>query len=208
MRITHTFTLLLALFSFSTVASTHRIEISKEMTPRTLNGQKVESNWIKSDSSVELGSGINQLVVTIGQIVVEDGRRTKYYSQPYILLFETNDSLSLSYETFRTIEDARQFEKNPQFELTNSTGKQVNFKIDSVHIGGLQTRQDFESSIKKYNENGRGEAVLSHSEPIASLRSSTSSKDTHTISSVKSGFLSLNEMEQRRFMGWALENLK
>ncbi|WP_104402243.1 YccT family protein [Vibrio penaeicida] len=208
MRITHTFILFLALFSLSTVASTHHVEISKELTPRTLNGKKVASNWIKSTSSIKLDVGINQLSVTIGQIVVEDGRRTKYYSQPYVLLFETNDSLSLSYKPFRTIEDARQFEKAPLFELTDSSGEQVNFKVDTVHIGGLQTSKDFESSIKKYNENGQGEAILDLSGKTASVHSSEKSKGTHTFSTVKAGFLVLSEKEQRLFMSWALENLK
>ena len=142
------------------VRTSTRVTQADENGLVTQNGEKIAAqimvwaagikapDFIKGIGGLETNR-INQLVVTIGQIVVADGRRTKYYSQPYILLFETNDSLSLSYKTFRTMEDARQFEKNPQFELTNSTGKQVNFKIDSVHIGGLQTRQDFASSIKK-----------------------------------------------------------
>ncbi|EGU55102.1 hypothetical protein VINI7043_01745 [Vibrio nigripulchritudo ATCC 27043] len=197
--------LALAGFTSFTFASPLTLNLSNELTPRTLNGAKIESQWIKSTSALEIQPGLNQIAVTIGQIVVEDGRRTKYYSQPYVLLFEARESLTLDYKAFRTMSDARQFEKAPTFTLTDASSNSIDYKIDTIHIGGLQTLQDFEGAIRRYNEKGEGLAVYrSEKETTVTLTHS----EEHLLKSAQSAFQDLNSETQRKFMAWAMENLK
>ncbi|MCV5837312.1 DUF2057 domain-containing protein, partial [Escherichia coli] len=90
---------------------------------------------------------------TVGQIVFEDGKRRKFDSQPLLLEFdaEKDAELSLTYKTFRTIEEAKAFELDPKVVLKDKNGKEVDFSMVQLRKGGLQGFRDYEREVADYN---------------------------------------------------------
>ena len=72
-----------------------QLTLQSELVPRVLNGEFVYPEWISKNNSIELKDGENQLAVTVGQIVFEDGKRRKFDSQPLVLEFDAEKDLSL-----------------------------------------------------------------------------------------------------------------
>ncbi|POF59617.1 hypothetical protein CRN58_07830, partial [Vibrio vulnificus] len=95
----------------------------------------------------------NQIAVTIGQIVFEDGKRRKFDSQPLLLEFvaKPEQALTLKYGKFRTIDDAKKFENNPTVHLTDAQGNPVAFTMVQLYKGGLQGFRDYEREVADYN---------------------------------------------------------
>ncbi|EPP6381769.1 YccT family protein [Vibrio alginolyticus] len=173
-----------------------QLTLQSELVPRVLNGEFV---YPAKNNSIELKDGENQLAVTVGQIVFEDGKRRKFDSQPLVLEFdaETDTELSLTYQTFRTIEEARAFELDPKVVLKDKNGKEVAFSMVQLRKGGLQGFRDYEREVADYNN------AMNKESTKASIASSPA--ETKTI---KASFNELSREEQQEFMQWAMRNLK
>ncbi|HHF3195112.1 TPA: DUF2057 family protein [Vibrio alginolyticus] len=176
-----------------------QLTLQKELVPRVINGEFVYPEWISDNNSIELKDGENQLAVTVGQIVFEDGKRRKFDSQPLLLEFdaEKDAELSLTYKTFRTIEEAKAFELDPKVILKDKNGKEVDFSMVQLRKGGLQGFRDYEREVADYNN------AMNKESTKASIASSPA--ETKTI---KASFNELSREEQQEFMQWAMRNLK
>ncbi|EHZ2572798.1 DUF2057 domain-containing protein [Vibrio parahaemolyticus] len=175
-----------------------QLTLQKELVPRVINGEFVYPEW-SSDNSIELKDGENQLAVTVGQIVFEDGKRRKFDSQPLLLEFdaEKDAELSLTYKTFRTIEEAKAFELDPKVILKDKNGKEVDFSMVQLRKGGLQGFRDYEREVADYNNAMNKQATKS------SIAQSPAVTKT-----LKESFNELSREEQQEFMQWAMRNLK
>jgi len=204
-RITPLLGIAIGLFSANVIAAS-TIELSSEIVPRVINEQAIDNGFFESESKVELNSGHNQLLVTLGQIVVEDGRRVKYNSNPFILEFEAGQTpLALSYKPFRTVEDARAFEKKPAFTLTNAQGTAVSYQATLLHVGGLQGMKDYQAAVKKHNGHSpSATAQTANQTTTLSVPTSSSAK----LDVIKAGFENMSAEEQKAFMMWAMGAMK
>ncbi|HHC6695161.1 YccT family protein [Vibrio parahaemolyticus] len=176
-----------------------QLTLQKELVPRVINGEFVYPEWISGNNSIELKDGENQLAVTVGQIVFEDGKRRKFDSQPLLLEFdaEKDAELSLTYKTFRTIEEAKAFELDPKVILKDKNGKEVDFSMVQLRKGGLQGFRDYEREVADYNNAMNKQATKS------SIAQSPAVTKT-----LKESFNELSREEQQEFMQWAMRNLK
>ncbi|TBT53197.1 DUF2057 domain-containing protein [Vibrio parahaemolyticus] len=176
-----------------------QLTLQKELVPRVINGEFVYPEWISDNNSIELKDGENQLAVTVGQIVFEDGKRRKFDSQPLLLEFdaEKDAELSLTYKTFRTIEEAKAFELDPKVILKDKNGKEVDFSMVQLRKGGLQGFRDYEREVADYNNAMNKQATKS------SIAQSPAVTKT-----LKESFNELSREEQQEFMQWAMRNLK
>ncbi|HGS4501790.1 TPA: DUF2057 family protein [Vibrio parahaemolyticus] len=176
-----------------------QLTLQKELVPRVINDEFVYPEWISDNNSIELKDGENQLAVTVGQIVFEDGKRRKFDSQPLLLEFdaEKDAELSLTYKTFRTIEEAKAFELDPKVVLKDKNGKEVDFSMVQLRKGGLQGFRDYEREVADYNNAMNKQATKS------SIAQSPAVTKT-----LKESFNELSREEQQEFMQWAMRNLK
>ncbi|EGQ7757828.1 DUF2057 domain-containing protein [Vibrio vulnificus] len=187
----------LALFSSSLFAA--NLTLQKEITPQIVNGEGVTLQEVHNGNRIELKPGHNQIAVTIGQIVFEDGKRRKFDSQPLLLEFvaKPEQALTLEYGKFRTIDDAKKFENNPTVHLTDAQGNPVAFTMVQLYKGGLQGFRDYEREVADYNAQ---KAQKADSVPLVN-------HDPKAMD-LKTAFKEMTRQEQQAFMQWAMQNLK
>ncbi|MCY9802281.1 DUF2057 domain-containing protein [Vibrio scophthalmi] len=197
MKKTATLLGLCALISMPTFAT--ELTLQNELVPQVLNGEYVYPELISEQNSIELEDGSNQLAVTIGQIVFEDGKRRKFDSQPLLLEFETGKKtqLTLTYNKFRTMDEAKVFERNPKVVLKDKQGNDVAFSMVQLRKGGLQGFRDYKREVANYQE-----AVNKKTTQSSIERSSPVTK------TIKASFNDLSREQQQEFMQWAMRNLK
>lgn len=176
-----------------------QLTLQAELTPRVLNGESIYPGQISENNSIDIESGNNQLAVTVGQIVFEDGKRRKFDSQPLLLEFEAEEDtqLTLTYGKFRTIEDAKAFEKSPIVTLKNKTGNDVQFSLTQLNKGGLQGFRDYKREVADYNN------VVNKQQATSNIANAPAATKT-----LKQSFSDLSREEQQEFMQWAMQNLK
>lgn len=197
MKKTTTLLGLCALISMPTFAA--ELTLQNELVPQVLNGEYVYPELISEQNSIDLEDGSNQLAVTIGQIVFEDGKRRKFDSQPLLLEFDTGKKtqLTLTYNKFRTMEEAKVFERNPKVALKDKQGNDVAFSMVQLRKGGLQGFRDYEREVANYQE-----AVNKKTTQSSTERASPVTK------TIKASFNDLSREQQQEFMQWAMRNLK
>ncbi|MDN3681273.1 DUF2057 family protein [Vibrio tapetis subsp. quintayensis] len=201
-------------FLSSHVLAAQSIEFSKEIVPRVINEQAIDSSFFESTQQVDLKEGHNQLLITLNQLVAEDGRRSKYSSTPMIIDFKAGTSaITLSYKPFRTIEDARSFEKQPQFILVDDQGNAIKHNAQLLHIGGFQSFPDYQAAVIKHNGSA-ATATAAAAAAAAATKAKTSSAELQVdqvstqIDIIKSDFENMTAEEQKEFMMWAMGAMK
>ncbi|MCW8335335.1 YccT family protein [Vibrio paucivorans] len=185
------------------------LNLQTEITPRVLNGAMVSEQHYQDKNTIALNTGSNQLAVTIGQIVFEDGKRRKFDSQPLLLQFDVKDqqTLSISYEKFRTIEDANKFAKNPDLTLETEEGKPVKYELVQLNKGGLQGFRDYEREVADYNAK-MGNSAVATPAVATTLENQSTHKPAPGLSGLQQEFGNLTAEQQQQFMQWAMRNLK
>lgn len=202
--------LAISVMAFGVSADT-TIELSREISPLVLNGSQVEKGFFERIGHLDIASGQNQLLVQLGQIVPEDGRRSKYNSDPIVIRFEAEESpLTLSYKPFRDMGDVRSFEESLNFSLANENGEAIRYQAELLHVGGLQGFQDYEKAIAQYNQSGNGSAVMTTASYnlTPGVKPATTLVSSNRIAILQTGFAELSAEEQQQFMQWAMRNLK
>ncbi|EDP57198.1 DUF2057 domain-containing protein [Vibrio sp. AND4] len=193
-------TTLLGLCAFlSAPAFAAQLTLQAELVPRVINGEFVYPEWISDNNSIKIEDGANQLAVNVGQIVFEDGKRRKFDSQPLILEFNAlkDAELTLTYNKFRTIEEANAFEMAPKLALKDANGNDIEFSMVQLRKGGLQGFRDYEREVADYNQ------AMNKQTTKASIAASPAVTKT-----LKESFNDLSREEQQEFMQWAMRNLK
>lgn len=183
------------LVAFSAIAQP-LLNFPKEMTPQLLNSQRIVSS---PSGQLQLAVGNNQLAVTIGQIVYEDGKRRKFDSELLVLTFNAtqNQSLSLSYKPFRTIDDAKAFSVSPQLSLFDSSGQSVEYELVQLRKNGLQGFRDYERELADYNAQHAFKGQIAEDKSGVIVE-----KNLYQT------FSGMTREQQQAFMQWAMQNLK
>lgn len=190
------------LFSSLALASS-TVALQQEVVPQVLNGEAISSSHFVAKNTLELKGGENQLALTIGQIVYEDGKRRKFDSQPILLNFKVdqNQSLAINYKKFRTIEEAKKFERSPEISLTDNNGSAVEFELTQLNKGGLQGFRDYEREVADYNVKS-GNDISGQQKAVIPL------SEQKSVASLQGEFSNLSAEQQQEFMQWAMRNLK
>lgn len=190
------------LFS-SLVLAGGTLNVQQEIVPQVLNGEAIGASHFIAQDTLELRDGENQLAITVGQIVFEDGKRRKYDSQPILLDFNvsSDQKLSVNYETFRTIEEAKKFERSPKISLTDNNGSAVEFELTQLNKGGLQGFRDYEREVADYN-------VKSGNDISGQQKAVIPMSEQKSVASLQGEFSNLSAEQQQEFMQWAMRNLK
>ncbi|MEL7292355.1 MAG: DUF2057 family protein [Pseudomonadota bacterium] len=172
------------------------LSLQQEITARVVNSQPAA---VSQDNEILLKAGSNQLAFTIGQIVFEDSKRRKFDSELLVLTFNAtqNQSLSLNYKPFRTIDDAKAFSVSPQLSLVDSSGQSVEYELVQLRKNGLQGFRDYERELADYN--------AQHAFKVQAV------EDKSGVIVEKNIYQTFSEMtreQQQAFMQWAMQNLK
>lgn len=176
------------------------LTLQPEIVPQVLNGKRVLSSDYHAKNSLNLIEGRNQLAITVGQIVFEDGKRRKFDSQPVLMSFtvENDAVLSIQYNKFRTMDEAKKFEDNPQFTFKNKDNRDQQYQWVQLNKGGLQGFRDYEREVADYNVQ---QGNISHTNKGKEVSQSNTTELQNT-------FLQLTAEQQQAFMQWAMRNLK
>ncbi|MGF1699327.1 DUF2057 domain-containing protein [Photobacterium makurazakiensis] len=195
-------------------AMASELSVIKEIDLHVINGQEVDSPLFKNKDNLELEAGTNQILFSLDQLIIEDGRRTKLKFTPVVMRFEAGDMpLELSYPVFRHVDDAKKFRNSLDFKLTDTNGNPVAYQTELLHVSGMGIFPEYARTLSEYNQVGDGVAVVgsaaiekSSVEPqkIAKSPSTATSK----VAIMQTGFTELSAEQQQQFMQWAMRNLK
>ncbi|MEF1290308.1 YccT family protein [Vibrio sp. M260118] len=172
------------------------LSLQKEISAQVINSQPAA---VSLNNEIQVKAGSNQLALTIGQIVFEDGKRRKFDSELLVMAFDApkNESLSLNYKTFRTIEEAKAFSAKPSLQLTNANGESVDYELVQLRKNGLQGFRDYEREVADYNaKNG------------VTTEATINVRHVPVEMNLKQSFSEMSRQEQQAFMQWAMQNLK
>ncbi|GEA62032.1 YccT family protein [Vibrio comitans] len=184
------------------------LSFQTEIVPQVVNSKAVDNGIFTDVDQIKIGEGSNQIGVTIGQIVFEDGKRRKFDSSLMLMTFEAadEDSYQLSYKKMRTIEEANKFDKSPTFALTNGSGEPVDFDLVVIPKSGFQGFNDYEKQVVSYNK--LVDAGTASTTAAVTASAVPSANGVAVSEDIKTQFSELSRDEQQQFMQWAMQNLK
>lgn len=206
------------------------LELGREVSPLVVNGEAM-GLFISKKSNLSLNNGVNQVVVRVEKLVRPlDAEREKFNSQPVVVTFDSSDStleLSLA-KKIETTAQAEQFNNSPTFLLVNkSTGQAVPSTQELLPHGGGITR-DYEKELVKYNRK-RGIQLSSDFSaastsvatnagmPMAAAHTLNVSHDKVVVVPastenqmilLQADFLRMNDENRKKFLSWAVENVR
>lgn len=109
---------------------------------------------------LNLPDGVNQIAFTYKDSLRENGDDHLFKSDVIIVKFDATDTaVTLDLPKFRTSQDAKKFNKEPQFALVDNAGNKLAFKQDKLMKAGLQLGRNYEEEITAYNVSGNIAAI-------------------------------------------------
>ena len=140
--------------SFSSLADV-KLDLPYQADLVLVNGVEQDGN-----DTLTLPNGVNQFAFTYSDSLRDNGDDYLCKSDVIIVKCDANDeALKLELPKLRTAQDARKFNKSPQFSLVAANGEKVSFEQDKLIKSGLQFGRDFEKEIAVYNQSGKVAAV-------------------------------------------------
>lgn len=201
-------------FSLPAIADV-KVELSPELTLLAVNGSEdFGEKWYSNTRKVNLKDGDNQLLVRVEKLIPQAGDWAKFNSKPMVVSFNaSNETVKLS-SAFKIngVEAQAKFEKYPALTLQNQSGNMVNFNF-AVLPGSYSVLSGYEKALTAYNaKQGNSEFLPAQiqSTPISNVVAtqtqtlSQPSSGTVILSSVQSDFLSLTDIERKKFLQWAI----
>ena len=150
--------------SFSSLADV-KLDLPYQADLVLVNGVEQDGN-----DTLTLPNGVNQFAFTYIDSLRDNGDDYLYKSDVIIVKFDANDeALKLELPKLRTAQDARKFNKSPQFSLVAANGEKVSFEQDKLIKSGLQFGRDFEKEIAVYNQSGKVAAVAATATTAAAV---------------------------------------
>ncbi|PSW19573.1 DUF2057 domain-containing protein [Photobacterium sanctipauli] len=199
------------------------LKVIKEIDLHVLNGKEVDSPLFKNKDVLELEAGTNQILFSLDQLVIDDGRRSKLKFTPVVMRFDATESpLQLSYPVFKHVDDAKAFRKTLDFVLTDTKGAPVDYQAELLHVSGLGIFPEYARTLEEYNMVGDGVAVVDPTmvDDLAvkpqktaqatktTVAEATGNAAASKVAIMQTGFAELSAEEQQQFMQWAMRNLK
>ncbi|MGL5335138.1 MAG: YccT family protein [Enterovibrio sp.] len=182
---------------------------------------------LKNQTQFALPDGESQILFRVTQVVREDGStRNKFKSGPMLLSFVAKEQeIALQLPRFQTMDEAKAFEKAPSIALM-SGGKKLNFRSDALNTG-FNLMPDYVREVQDYNRK-QGLAAVNFgfitdsrydkrtlaqvSQPVntqpAINAAALNASEQNAESMLQFWFAKADSQQQKRFMAWAVQNIK
>ncbi|PKF63079.1 hypothetical protein CW745_06575 [Psychromonas sp. psych-6C06] len=197
---------ILTVCTFSVQASV-KVSLHQDLEALVINNKNVGFT-IFGDNEFTLENGQQQIVVRVSKLIIKQGEKEKFKSEPVIVTFNANDAdLVLSpTRTFIRREEIKGFDKNPVLVATKD-GEQ--FQIEqSILERGVGITRDYAAELKAQNELSNGAEIA-----VAAVATTTTKQDVAkvAVSPVKMSqdlFAKASVAEKEQFTNWAFKNRK
>ena len=203
--------LLAAGFSLPAIADV-KVELSPELTLLAVNGSEdFGEKWYSNTREVNLDDGDNQILVRVEKLIPQAGDWAKFNSKPMVVSFNANNETVKLSPAFKIdgIQAQNAFEKDPKLDLSTQSGDNVNFNF-AVLPGSYSVLTGYEKALTAYNskqENTEFLPTQTQSAPVANTTIQNviqSLSGNVEFSAVQSDFLSLSDIERKKFLQWAI----
>ncbi|MGL5290509.1 MAG: YccT family protein [Vibrionaceae bacterium] len=183
---------------------------------------------LKNQTQFILPDGESQILFRVTQVVREDGStKSKFKSGPMLLSFVAKEQdIALQLPRFQTMDEAKAFAKAPSISLV-SRGKKLDFRSDSLDTG-FNLTPDYVREVQDYNRK-QGLASVNFGfvtdsrydkpnvaklpqsanlQPVKSAQAATNLPAQNAESMLQFWFAQADSQQQKRFMAWAVQNIK
>jgi len=194
----------LAVCTFSVQADVN-ISLHQDLELLVVNDKNVGFT-IFGDNKFTLENGQKQIVVRVAKLVIKQGQKEKFKSEPLIITFDLSniDLFIKPARTFIRKEETRGFDKNPIL-IAESNGTKIDVKQELLERGVGFTR-DYASELRSHNT-GYDKALVAST----SLKKETAfvaEKKQDTVILSQGLFAKASDAEKEQFTDWAFENRK
>lgn len=131
-----------------------------------INGktENVDNGLFKKQSRFSLAEGENQLLITVTSEIKNGSDIELETSDPAIITFTaTQQTLTLAAPRILTESEMETFNRELNWTLTNSDGKNVVFKTALLPLKGFRLGIDYDEELKKFNRSKKPASI--HSNP-------------------------------------------
>ena len=181
-----------------------------------IDGQKFRSGlFSNAQKAINLSEGDHQIVLRLSGSIKGSKDPELYKTGYHVITLKTegNEKLELASKPIKRMRDARAFDKNPEFILTNSNGKAYPFQTAFLEKEGMQIGRDLVRELKEFNATGSSAALESRA-PFAALAmnnpATTLSNGSKSVSEVLLSeqmlhywFQQADKETRERFLSWA-----
>lgn len=197
--------------SFAPMAAVN-LTIDRNISALVAHGEEVGFSITKKDS-FEFENGQNQIVLRVEQLVTNLGEKEKFNSQPIVLTFEAEDvSLNVATQSPITrLEHAEAFKKNPNFLITDASGKEVSVKQD-VLPASTGISRDYLKELARYNSKNSINLATATATTAAAVtvkedsEVKPSSDGSQSTQMVEYWYDKASTSEKSEFTDWAFDN--
>ena len=199
-------------FSLPAIADV-KVELSPELTLLAVNGSEdFGEKWYSNTREIDLKDCDNQLLVRVEKLIPQAGDWAKFNSKPMVISFNgKNETVKLS-SAFKIngVQAQAKFEQQPTLKLLDQSGDTVDFNF-AVLPGSYSVLSGYEKALTAYNSKQGNVEFLPNqiqSIPVSNVVMNKTpvqpSTNTVVFSSVQSDFLSLTDIERKKFLQWAI----
>ncbi|MFH0264785.1 YccT family protein [Vibrio rumoiensis] len=185
-----------------------KIDLNQDVHPVVINGDELGFSLL-SKKQFNLDNGQNQIVIQIEKLVQNRGEYEKYNSVPVVITLDQADThLTIAPSSkITTTEDAKLFDKQPEFTIKNANNEVVKVKQDRLEALDGFTR-DYEKELAAYNKTNGITGVSTAALVNASANKSEAIKVSKPQEMVEYWYGEANQEEKESFSSWAFQNRK
>ncbi|CAM3171134.1 DUF2057 family protein [Vibrio rarus] len=139
-----------------------KIDLPEHVDLLLVNGAKpiIEGGFFSSTSTAILPDGENQIVFRYQPMFKQGQKVEKVTSDVIVAKFAADDQqLKFQFPRYRNTREARQFNKNPQWQLIDKSGNQLEIAQDKLMHNGMQIGRDYAAEMVEFNASGSVAAV-------------------------------------------------
>ncbi|GLS89637.1 hypothetical protein GCM10007916_07040 [Psychromonas marina] len=193
---------LFAVCAFSAQA-TINVSMHQDLEVLVLNNKNVGFT-IFGNNKFTLENGKNQIVVRVSKLVIKQGEKEKFKSEPIVINFDINDAnLMISpSRTFMRVEEIQGFDKNPVVIVTQE-GQPLDVEQQLLERG-VGISRDYAAELKAQNGADNISQLAANTAAVSVAKVTTASP----IKMSQDLFIKASESEKEQFTDWAFENRK
>ncbi len=146
------------------------LNVANNVELKVINGKPFKSKMFSDNKTVNLPDGDQQLVFRLNDSFRQGNSQELYSSEYYVIKIAAkgNEELTLKARPINNLSQAQNFDRNPEFTLTNAHGNPVPFKFSELKKEGMQINRDLVNELHDFNASGSPAAIESRA-PFAAL---------------------------------------
>lgn len=201
--------LVVLIFSVCTfsVQADIKVSLHQDLEILVLNNKNV-GYTIFDNNEFTLKNGENQIVIRVSKLVIKQGYKEKFKSEPVVLSFNLSDvNVEVTPErSFIRYEEIKGFDKNPTFIVTNN-GENISVENALLERGAGMTR-DYATELKAYNQENNIVVATAGVSSVSTTTESVKKVPASPIIMSQALFIKANAAEKEQYTDWAFENRK